>query len=439
MTPVAPAPVPASGFVGRTFASLRWRNFRLFFIGQTISNTGNWLTMVALTLLVLHRTGSGVAVGLLSACQFGPILLLSAWAGVIVDRTSKRTLLYITQGLEMAQSFVLAALAFMPHAPLAAFYVTAAAGGCLLAFDNPVRRTFVNEMVPIEDVPNAVTLYSAMVNLSRIVGPAIAGLLIVTVGYGWAFTADAISYLTVLTALAMMRPAELRRVAVTPRGRGQVRAGLRYIASVPELWITFVILLIVGTLSYNFSVVFPLFVEKGLHGSDAAYTLVYSAFSGGALVGALIVARRTTVTVKSVAIGAAAIGTSMLFLAAVPSVAFAVAVAAVVGAASVTYLTATTSLAQIRTEQAMIGRVLAIQTVLLIGTTPIGGPILGAIADAIGARAPVIIGGVAALLAAAFGLLAARRHQTRVAPVPDAPVQGDIRPPPQITPTAVSG
>ena len=134
----------------------------------------------------------------MSACQFGPILLLSAWAGAIVDRTNKRKLLYVTQSLEMCQSFVLAALAFMPHAPLGAFYVTAAVGGCLLAFDNPVRRTFVNEMVPVEDVPNAVTLYSAMVNISRIVGPAIAGVLIVTVGYGWCFTIDAISYGAVL-------------------------------------------------------------------------------------------------------------------------------------------------------------------------------------------------------------------------------------------------
>src|SRR5450432_1565257 len=133
MTAIAPEP----SFIQRTLSSLRSRNFRLFFIGQTVSNTGNWLTMVALTLLVLHRTGSGVAVGVLSACQFGPILLLSAWAGVIIDRTNKRNLLFITQSLEMAQSFVLAALAFMHHAPLAAFYVTAASGGCLLAFDNP--------------------------------------------------------------------------------------------------------------------------------------------------------------------------------------------------------------------------------------------------------------------------------------------------------------
>jgi MFS family permease len=402
---------PASelGFVRRTLLSLRSRNFRLFFIGQTISNSGNWLTIVALTLLVLHRTGSGVYVGLLSACQFGPILLLSAWAGVIVDRTNKRNLLFVTQTLEMAQSFALATLAFIHHTPLVAFFVTALAGGAMLAFDNPVRRSFVNEMVPADAVPNAVTLYSAMVNLSRIIGPAVAGLLIVFAGYGWCFTVDAVSYSAVLVALAMMRTSELRRVPVTPRGRGQIRAGIRYIAQVPELWITFVTLLIIGTISYNFTVVFPLFVEKGLHGTDAGYTLVYSVFSAGAVLGAIVVARRLTVTVRTVAAGAASFGAAMVVLSLVPAVWIAILVAAAVGASSVAYMTATTALAQIRTEPQMIGRVLAIQSVLIVGTTPVGGPILGAIADGAGGRAPVVIGGAAALAAAAFALVAARR------------------------------
>jgi MFS family permease len=254
-----------------------------------------------------------------------------------------------------------------------------------------------------------------MVNISRIAGPAIAGILIVTVGYGWCFTVDAISYVAVLTALWMTRPAELRLVAVTPRGPGQVRAGLRYVLGMPDLLITFAMLLVVGTISYNFSVVFPLFVEKGLGGNDGAYTLVYSSFSAGALVGALVVARRLTVTVRTVVAGAACLGVSMLVLSAVPNVVLAVLVAAVVGAASVAYMTATTSLAQIRTEQHMIGRVLAIQTVLLIGTTPIGGPILGIVADVIGARAPVIIGGVAALAAAGLGVIAIRRSDRALA------------------------
>ncbi|MCU1396441.1 MAG: hypothetical protein JWM34_4869 [Ilumatobacteraceae bacterium] len=405
----APEAEPQPSFVQRTLSALRSRNFRLFFIGQTVSNTGNWLTMVALTLLVLHRTNSGVSVGILSACQFGPILLLSAWAGVIVDRHDKRRLLFITQALEMAQSFVLAALAFSHQPPLIAFYAVAAAGGCMLAFDNPVRRTFVSEMVPREDLPNAVTIYSAMVNISRIAGPAIAGVLVVTVGYGWCFTVDGISYITVMIALSMMRTSELRRVATTPRGRGQVRAGLRYIATVPDLWISFVMLLIVGTISYNFSVVFPLFVEKGLHGNDSAYTFIYASFSAGSLVGAFLVARRKVVTIRTIALGAGCLGIGMLVLSAVPNVYVGYVVAAAVGAASVAYMTASQSIAQIRTDQHMIGRVLSIQTVLIVGTTPIGGPILGVIADLVGARAPVLIGGIGALAAAGFGVVAMRR------------------------------
>ncbi len=408
-TTVEPGTAEERGFFERTLSSLRSRNFRLFFFGQTISNTGNWLTMVALTLLVLHRTHSGVAVGLLSACQYGPILLLAPWAGVIVDRTSKRKLLVVTQTLEMAQSFTLAALAFAHNAPLSAFFVTAAAGGCMLAFDNTVRRTFVNEMVPQRDVPNAVTLYSAIVNISRILGPAVAGVLVVSVGYGWCFALDAISYFTVLIALWMMRPEELRPLPAATRERGQVRAGIKYLRSVPELWITFTTLLIVGTLSYNFSVVFPLFVEQGLHGSDAAYTFVYAAFSAGSLIGAFAVARRSDITVLTVAAGAALFGVALCVFTIAPTATAAIAIAPLVGVGSVAYMTATTAIAQLRTEPYMIGRVLALQAVLMIGTTPVGGPILGAISDSVGPRAPVLIGALGALGASVFAYVSYRR------------------------------
>jgi MFS family permease len=293
------AVVAPGGWGRRTFASLWVRNFRLFFIGQLISNTGNWLTIVALTLLVLHRTNSGVAVGLLSACQYGPMLVLSPWAGLVADRSNKRRLLYVTQALEMGQSATLAVLAFTPHMPLPAFFVVAAAGGCVLAFDNPGRRSFVNEMVQPPLVPNAVTLYSAIVNLSRLLGPTLAALLIVTVGYGWSFTVDAASYVAVLIALWAMRDGELRVVARTARGRGQIRQGVRYVLHVPELAVAFVMLLVIGIASYNFSVVLPIFVEHGLHGSDAQFSLVYASFSAGAVVGTLVVARRTMVSVRT--------------------------------------------------------------------------------------------------------------------------------------------
>src|SRR5205823_14195724 len=302
---------------------------------------------------------------------------LSAWAGVVADRSNKRHLLYLTQSLEMLQSAVLAVLAFLPDVPLPVFFAVAAVGGCLLAFDNPGRRSFVNEMVPRALVPNAVTLYSANVNLSRLIGPTLAAVLIATVGYGWSFTIDSISYVAVLVALWLMRDDELRRTRRTPRGRGQVRAGLRYVLDVPELWISFLLITIIGTLSYNFTVILPILIEKALHGSDAEFALVYAMFSVGAVIGTLLIARRTVVTLRAVIGSAAALGVSMLVLAAVPDITLSFPVAALVGGTSVAYMTATTAQVQLRADEQMIGRVLALQTVLLIGTTPIGGPILG--------------------------------------------------------------
>lgn len=392
-----------------TFSSFRYRNFKLFFVGQVVSNSGNWLTNVALTLLVLHATHNGVAVGALIACQYGPILLFSAWAGVIADRSDKRKLLMLTQTLEMGQSFALGVLAFLPHTAVGWYFIVAAIGGILLAFDNPVRRSFVNEMVPLDAVPNAVTLYSALVNITRIIGPALAGLLIVTVGYGWCFTLDAISYLVVLIALAMMRTSELRRAPATVRAKGQVRQGVRYVRSRTDLWMPFVMLAAVGTLSYNFSVVFPLFVEGSLGGSDGTFTLVYSTFSVGALAGALVVANRNRVRLLHIVAGGALLGATMLVLSVMPTVAFTFPVVLAVGASSVAYMTATTALVQVRSDPTMIGRVLALQTVLLIGTAPIGGPIMGALADAFGGRSPLVVGGVVALCAAAWGAWIRRR------------------------------
>src|SRR4051794_31947661 len=210
-----------------TFRSLHVRNFRLFFGGQLISQIGNWLTLVAQTLLVLKLTDSGIALGALAVAQFGPVLIIGPWAGLKADRSDKRRLLLIVQFIAMAQSFALAALAFTHHPPVLAIYAVALVGGITVAFDNPARRAFVVEMVPEADVNNAVSLNSAVMTSSRIVGPALAGLLITTVGFGWCFLADGLSYIAVIIGLAMMRTSELRRPPLTPKAKGQVREGLR--------------------------------------------------------------------------------------------------------------------------------------------------------------------------------------------------------------------
>lgn len=397
----------------RTFHSLATRNFRLFFIGQLVSNTGNWLTNVALILLVLRITGSGFAVGVLSACQFGPMLFLSAWAGAVADRTDKRRMLLWTQSLEMGQSAGLAVLAFMPHPALWGLYALALWGGLLLAFDNPLRRSFVAEMVPAADIPNAVVLYSTLVNLSRIFGPTLAGVLAVTVGFGWCFTLDAASYLAVLACLVMMRAADLFRQPPKARTRGEVREAVRYVASLPFLTISFAMFAAVGLFSFNFRVTLPLLVTDSLHSTELAFTILYSVFSLGAVVSALVVAHRGLVQLRHVILGAAALGAAMLLLAAAPTVAFAGVAVFLVGMASIVYMTATTAIAQVDTRRDMHGRVLALQTVLMGGTALVGGPLLGRLADVAGGRAPIALGGVVSLLAAGAGQVAHRRALRR--------------------------
>jgi len=394
-----------------TFRSLRVRNFRLFFSGQLISQVGNWLTLVAQTLLVLKLTDSGIALGALAAAQFGPVLLIGPWAGLIADRSDKRRLLLVVQTIAMGQSFVLAALAFSGHPPVAAIYAVALIGGVTVAFDNPARRAFVVEMVPEHDMHNAVSLNSALMTSSRVVGPALAGLLVVTVGFGWCFLVDGVSYLAVLAGLWKMRSSELRPAPVTTKAKGQVRAGLRYARSVPELWVPLTMMAVVGTLSYNFQTVFPLFATRDLGGNGTTFTILFSVMSLGALIGALATARRRTISVRAVAGAAVAYGGAMTVMAVAPNQAVAFAVGVLLGVSSIAFLTASTSIVQIQAAPEMRGRVLALQAMLFLGSTPIGGPIVGLVSQRFGARYAIGLGAVAALGAGAWGLARAPRSQ----------------------------
>ncbi len=391
-----------------TFASFRIRNFRLFFMGQGISQIGNWLTLIAQTLLVLDLTGDGVAVGLLVACQFGPVLVLGAWAGLVADRSDKRRLLFIVQIGAMAQSFVLAGLAFMDEPPLAAIYVVASFGGLCMAFDNPARRAFVVEMVPEDMVHNAVSLNSAMMTSSRVIGPALGGLLITTVGYGWAFALDGFSYIAVLVGLWLMRTEELRPSTPAPRGKGQVREGLRYVRHTPVLFVPLVMMLFVGTLAFNFQVTLPLLVTRTFDRSKVAFTVLFSVISLGSLIGALWTARRRTIGVADVIRASLGFGLALLAIAMAPTVVWAFPLGLVLGMTSIGFLTASTAIVQTEAAPEMRGRVLALQAMVFLGSTPIGGPIVGAIAEYVGPRWAVAVGGIAALAAAAWGTLALR-------------------------------
>jgi MFS family permease len=406
---VSSARARARTALGKTFQSLSTYNFRLFFIGQLISNTGNQLTNVALILFVLKLGHSGLAVGALAACQFGPLVVLSAWAGAVADRSDKRRMLLVTQGLEMAQSITLAVLAFLPHPPLVLLYALSILGGVLLAFDNPARRSFVPEMVSKEDLPNAVVLYSTVIALSQVLGPALAGTLITTVGFGWCFILDAVSYLAVIACLIMMRERELYRQPPRARTSGEVREGLHYVASVPRLWISFAMFALIGIFSFNLRVALPLFVTGPLHGAELAFTTLYATLSCGAVIGTLLVAQRRLVELRHVVKAAFAFGCALLLLSFMPSLPAAVPAAFFVGAASIVYMTASTTIAQVDLRRDMHGRVLALQTALIGGTALVGGPIVGQLADLAGGRAPIAIGGLACVAAAGLGELGRRR------------------------------
>jgi len=394
-----------------TFRSLRVRNFRLFFGGQLISQIGNWLTLVAQALLVLALTDSGVALGVLAAAQFGPVLVIGPFAGLVADRSDKRRLLMTVQILAMAQSFCLAALVVLDRPPLLAIYAVALLGGLTVAFDNPARRSFVVEMVPEDDIGNAVGLNSALMTGSRVVGPALAGLLVTTVGYGWCFLLDGVSYLAVLAGLWRMDPAQLRQAPVTRRGRGQVREGLRYVRGVPELWVPLAMMAVIGTLAFNFQTVLPLFAIRDLGGSTVTFTLLMSVISLGSLVGALATARRRTIGVHTVSVNAVAFGVALGLLAVAPNQALAFPVGLLLGLASIAFMTASTAIVQMRSDPSMRGRVLALQAMVFLGSTPIGGPVVGVVAEHFGARYSLALGALATVAAGAWGLLRLHRRQ----------------------------
>jgi predicted MFS family arabinose efflux permease len=257
---------------------------------------------------------------------------------------------------------------------------------------------------------NAVSLNSALMTGSRVVGPALAGLLVTTVGFGWCFLLDAVSYIAVLVALSRMNTAELRQAPVTPKGKGQVREGLRYARSVPELWVPLLMMAIIGTLAFNFQTVLPLFATRDLHGSDVTFTWLMSIVSCGSLVAALASARRKRIDVRVLSRSAAVFGVALAVLAVTPNQPAAFAAGLLVGLGSILFMTAATAITQLAAKPSMRGRVLALQAIVFLGSTPIGGPIVGAISERFGARYGIAIGAVATLAASAFGFAVVRRN-----------------------------
>lgn len=412
----------------RTFASLSIRNYRLFFWGQLVSMTGTWMQSVAQGWLVLRLTGSGVAVGTVTGLQFLPMLLAGAWGGVIADRVDKRRALIATQVSMAVVAAVLAVLTVTDVVELWRVYLAAFVMGCANVIDTPTRQAFVTEMVGREGLPNAIGLNSAVFNGSRVVGPAVAGSLIVGVGLWTCFLVNALSFLAVIGGLLAMRVDELHRGAPVPRQPGQVRAGLRYVwASTERRW-TILLVAAVGTFGFNFGVVLPLMARFTFGRGAGTFGLMTAVMGLGSLVGALATAARSRPSSTRVLVAACGVtGVTMLAAAAAPTLALELVMLALVGAAVITFMTTANSILQLGSEPAMRGRVMALYALVFLGSTPIGGPIVGWLSEAFGPRYGLGAGGGVALAASAVGAVALRRRgagrveETTAGPLPVEP------------------
>ncbi len=387
--------------VRRPFTSLAVPNYRRYFAGLVVSLSGNWMQTVAEIWLVLRLTGSGVALGLTAALQFAPILLAGAYGGLLADRLPKRRLLLFTQAAMAVPALTLWALTVTGSVQLWMVYALVLVRGAVNAVDNPARQSFVVELVGPERVVNAVSLNSVVVHTARIVGPALAGVLIATVGVGPCFGLNALSFGATIVALLRMDPAALHTAATgaAKRTPGQIRSALRYVRATPELAIPLAAMAVVGTLAFNFQVLLPLLARFTFHGTAATYATFTAAMGVGSVVAALVTGARGRTGGALVAGSALAFGLALLAAAAAPSMALEVAVLVLLGGASVSFAAGVNSSLQLAVEPAMRGRVMALYSVVFLGSTPIGGPLAGWLAGAAGPRWGFAAGGVAALAA----------------------------------------
>ena len=397
------------GAANDTFRSLRIRNFRLFFIGQLISQSGTWMQSVAIIWVVLRLTDDGVALGLATAAQFFPVLVLGAWAGVVSDRVDRHRFLLGTQAAFAVVAAAFTFFVFTDNINLPLIYGLSALFGIVTALDNPARRAFVVDMVAERDVPNAVGLNSALMTGSRVIGPAVAGAVITGVGVRWCFAINLLTYVPVLLALGRMDRSVLRSPPRVARGRGQLREGFRYVWSTPELRLPLVLLAVIGTLSFEFHVTLPLLAERTFDGGAGTFTMLYSAMSAGSVAGALLVARRTDADTRFLARSALWLALAMGVLAATPNQWLALAAVVPVGLTSIFLISGSNAVIQLHADPSMRGRTLALTAVVFLGSTPIGGPIAGAVSEHLGARTGIAMGAVAAGLAGLWTLRALGR------------------------------
>lgn len=392
------------------FSSLRVRNYRLFAMGQVVSNTGTWMQRIAQDWLVNTLThGSSTAVGITTALQFLPMLLFGLYGGVIADRCDKRKLLLVTQSVMGLTGLALAALTLSGHVHVYHVYALAFVLGLATVLDNPTRQTFVSEMVGPSQIGNAVSLNSANFQSARLIGPAIAGGLITAVGSGWAFLFNGLSFLAPLAGLLMMRPSELYQTERVPRSKRQLRDGLSYVRSHPKLIWPIVMVGFVGTFGFNFPIWLTAFTDKVFSEGAGTYAMLNTLMAVGSVVGALLAARRGAARMRLMLGAALIFGVLEIVASLTPSFWLFAALLAPIGVMSLTFNVTANSTVQLASDPVMRGRVMSLFMMVFIGGTPIGGPLMGKITDLFGARIGFLSGGViSAGIALAVGLVLAR-------------------------------
>jgi MFS family permease len=395
-----------------TFSSLYVRNYRYYYIGQIISTSGTFMQSVAQAWLVLTLTNSGTALGITTALQYVPILFLGPYGGVIADRFPKRKILYFTQSISGVLALILGVLVATGLVKVWMVYILAFCLGIVTVFDNPARQTLYVELVGPEHLRNAVTLYSTLVNLARIIGPAIAAGVIAAFGLAPCFIVNGVSYIAVVIMLGMMRPDELLVTPPVPRSKGQIQEGFKYVVSTPVLGSTLLMMAIIGTLTFEFQVSLPLIAQFTFKGDASSYAFLTGSMGAGAAIGGIFFASRKGIMPYKLVGAALLFGLAVVAAACMPSLLLSGAALVAVGICSINFSSLGNSVLQLESSPQMRGRVMSFWSVAFLGSTTIGGPVVGWFAEAAGARWGLALGGMAALIAAALGAVTLRNLRT---------------------------
>jgi MFS family permease len=392
-----------------TFAALSIPNYRRYYAGQSISMIGTWMQMTAQSWLVFSLTHSAAMLGVIIALQTLPVLVLGPYGGVIADRVDKRRMMIGLQTAMGVQALILGLLTVTGVVRVWEIGILAVVLGFNNAFENPSRQSFMMELVGAEHLRNAVSLNSVLVNVARSIGPAVAGILIATVGEGVCFLANAASFIAVVFTLTSMDTTKLATVTPTPRARGQLRDGLRYIRSTPTLGVPLVMMAIAGCLTYEFQVSLPVMADRGLRVGATGFGFMTAAMGIGAVVGGLFVAARGKTGLRPLVISALGFGTALVFATIAPNLPLELMALGIAGAGSIAFMSMGNSTLQLNSAPEMRGRVMSLWFVAFQGSTPIGGPLVGVTMSVIGPRAGLGLGATVALLVALGGALALRR------------------------------